>query len=171
MVRGNRREVSVPRRGFRSLLLWLLMMVSLWKPRVSVPRRGFRSLLPDGPHRYLWKPSRFSPPKGIQVFATWLSPVFNSYSFSFQSPEGDSGLCYLRAGLAHTACGKVSVPRRGFRSLLRTHHRSASCSPVRFSPPKGIQVFATRSPRYIEHCQRRRFQSPEGDSGLCYDEV
>ena len=62
---------------------------------------------------------------------------------------------------------QVSVPRRGFRSLLLKGSKPIRRCAVGFSPPKGIQVFVT--------CHRRRrlqglcgFQSPEGDSGLCY---
>ena len=86
----------------------------------------------------------FSPPKGIQVFATSRRAPQRSFRpsvsvprrgfrsllrgeegvrtgscTSFQSPEGDSGLCYQN--LTQKRCGRqhrVSVPRRGFRSLL-----------------------------------------------------
>ena len=86
----------------------------------------------------------FSPPKGIQVFATWRACVGQRLSCRFQSPEGDSGLCYLRP------------PPRETAPLLR------------FSPPKGIQVFATRRRLKGQPTPPPEFQSPEGDSGLCY---
>ena len=63
----------------------------------------------------------------------------------FQSPEGDSGLCYL------ARVGFVSMPN--------------DC----FSPPKGIQVSATLR-RRTRSLFPSRFQSPEGDSGLCYQD-
>ncbi len=85
----------------------------------------------------------------------------------FQSPEGDSGLCY-EGGRRHSFWpGLVSVPRRGFRSLLLGAFGSGNPTLLSFSPPKGIQVFVTLS-GMLDAARRVKFQSPEGDSGLCY---
>ena len=109
--------------------------------------------------------------------------------FTFQSPEGDSGLCYLALKVRSQPTARVSVPRRGFRSLLRitVPHLiviTPSFSPPKgiqvfvtrddedirgddllgFSPPKGIQVFATWNTYNAYHPINNTFQSPEGDS-------
>ena len=184
--------VSVPRRGFRSLLRPREESVKNDRDLVSVPRRGFRSLLPVGgqgerarkakfqspegdsglcyqPLREKLAPvvisfsppkgiqvfatcldlaqsrvpTRFSPPKGIQVFATCFWDRLDGVGAKFQSPEGDSGLCYLDTRLVKKDMGKVSVPRRGFRSLLLEMRWTREIVGGGFSPPKGIQVFAT----------------------------
>ncbi len=135
--------------------------------QVSVPRRGFRSLLPAG----------------VDEAKRELK--------EFQSPEGDSGLCYWSSGIHATLPVRVSVPRRGFRSLLLlgrgvSHNDAISFSPPKgiqvfvtcrvpsgvpwaqgFSPPKGIQVFVTAY-HFTYDVSFSGFQSPEGDSGLCY---
>ncbi len=134
----------------------------------------------------------FSPPKGIQVFVTshywggdlprtkFQSPEGDSglcylnskeqatKGVRFQSPEGDSGLCYfwsyggiqqvfvvsvprrgfrsllLPGGMRINSREKVSVPRRGFRSLLLAEQGEDEHVVAGFSPPKGIQVFVTQ---------------------------
>ena len=67
------------------------------------------------------RPSRtscFSPPKGIHCFSTISEALRTIPYYKFQSPEGDSGLCYLEGTLKVALDRRVSVPRRGFRSLL-----------------------------------------------------
>ena len=111
---------------------------------------------------------RFQSPEGDSLFFYESVQQYNWYATArFQSPEGDSGLCYLKCheigcpdacfsppkgiqvfvtwgGLPHKAAAwLVSVPRRGFRSLLHA-------------------MLAIVALSWIE------FQSPEGDSGLCY---
>ncbi len=138
---------------------------------VSVPRRGFIVFLLSQRPCEPSLTTSFSPPKGIQVFVTWKGLSKSLWTGEFQSPEGDSGLCYLLeedrrhssgstfqspegdSGLCyakkHRALvrgAEVSVPRRGFRSLL---------------------LDLTGLERGIDEW----FQSPEGDSGLCYSPI
>ncbi len=88
-------------------------------------------------------------------------------SRGFQSPEGDSGLCYT-ADIPPTGRRvHVSVPRRGFRSLLLGAQGPEPTYGSGFSPPKGIQVFVTHHSAPPDR-DNTKFQSPEGDSGLCY---
>ena len=185
--------------------------------KVSVPRRGFRSLLQFPLIPGIISVPGFSPPKGIQVFATQRNGLLNESAdlvsvprrgfrslllvaaaattpepAKFQSPEGDSGLCYhltiwgnggrrssfsppkgiqvfaTRSSSRRLPSRSVSVPRRGFRSLLPALARTVELLGSGFSPPKGIQVFATRGSLAFPVARYTRFQSPEGDSGLCY---
>ena len=138
--------VSVPRRGFRSLLRRKFHRRQQQQRRVSVPRRGFRSLL-LGRETAILDPTHagFSPPKGIQVFATFRRLADQISWNRFQSPEGDSGLCYGLSFEEQVAMTPVSVPRRGFRSLLLFSEIAFNVDGPSFSPPKGIQVFATYS--------------------------
>ena len=62
----------------------------------------------------------------------------------------------------------VSVPRRGFRSLLLPKGPLGARLVLSFSPPKGIQVFVTNTWVKGTSGLADKFQSPEGDSGLCY---
>ena len=158
----DHRQVSVPRRGFRSLL-----------PSPTASRHAslswFQSPEGDSGLCYLFAEERvviciprFSPPKGIQVFATKMLDDFFSGRRKFQSPEGDSGLCYVGSittsqiqdgasfsppkGIQVFATsgtpiggrreGRVSVPRRGFRSLLRAGVTLGLFGLAGFSPPK-----------------------------------
>jgi hypothetical protein len=118
-----------------------------------------------------------------------LSPL---NSRPFPSPEGDSCLCYMKNGTFYRQDLEVSVPRRGFLSLLLAEAARAAPANPSFRPPKGILVFATRSgrsrsgiPDHVsvprrgflsllpvdEHTAKKSapmFPSPEGDSCLCY---
>ena len=142
-------RVSVPRRGFRSLLHTLDVAASIGELGFSPPK-GIQVFATSQTGRTTsWTLTGFSPPKGIQVFATLDVPTATRGRVSFQSPEGDSGLCYHWVHIRSIGnYSYVSVPRRGFRSLLPAvtgvDHTMLTTS---FSPPKGIQVFATRCPK------------------------
>ena len=88
---------------------------------VSVPRRGFRSLLPieNDPGAVKW--DGFQSPEGDSGLCYWnkVREDISVVTPMFQSPEGDSGLCYAR-----------SVA-------------SFICRLFGFSPPKGIHCFST----------------------------
>ena len=137
-------QVSVPRRGFRSLLRTRTVYVERKPPQVSVPRRGFRSLL------------RFQGNYG------------SSAEVRFQSPEGDSGLCYLYKRAALPSDAPSFSPPKGIQVFVTlVDGKTGVWIVLCFSPPKGIQVFVTRDGS-LGDSRDGWFQSPEGDSGLCY---
>ena len=57
--------------------------------RVSVPRRGLMSFLPEAAEPPSDAPTRFSPPKGIDVISTCDPHTYVWWFEQFQSPEGD----------------------------------------------------------------------------------
>ena len=57
---------------------------------------------------------------------------------------------------------EVSVPRRGFRSLLHEVAIALIGPEAGFSPPKGIQVFATLHVEYVTKLVGRGFSPPKG---------
>ena len=124
--------------------------VKMAQEEVSVPRRGFRSLLQGRTRLMAHRDSLgFSPPKGIQVFATSKPSLAMSIKAARQVSVPRRGFrsLLLNGNATQPAAqdSAVSVPRRGFRSLLLPSPpaRLPLAGLRGFSPPKGIQVFAT----------------------------
>ena len=88
---------------------------------------------------------KFQSPEGDSGLCYLITTTVDLIALRFQSPEGDSGLCYLGVVVVSSLYPSlVSVPRRGFRSLLHGKEASNESQHTSFSPPKGIQVFVTR---------------------------
>ncbi len=86
----------------------------------------------------------FSPPKGIQVFVTsGFSGGPLGPGGSFSPPKGIQVFVTEVSSRAGARSYQVSVPRRGFRSLLLACNEVWVLFDHGFSPPKGIQVFVT----------------------------
>ena len=89
--------------------------------------------------------TRFSPPKGIHCFSTFLN----------------------KAGDALVAA-KVSVPRRGFIVFLQDYHVDARGTVVLFQSPEGDSLFFYEFYSCLFNFGPPEFQSPEGDSLFFY---